>query len=145
MLKGRVFEVSVGDLMQDEAFGFQLVRLRVEDVKGTNCLTSFAGMRFTNDKLRSLVRKWHTLIRSQVEATTSDGYKLRLFSIAITRRRALQLRKTTYCQTSQRKRIERKMREIMIEHVTGTSMRDLIKKLYVLYVMKTYCGLGKKI
>jgi hypothetical protein len=34
----------------------------VEDVNGFNCLTQFHGMDLATDKLRSLVRKWQTLI-----------------------------------------------------------------------------------
>merc|ERR1711939_1178335 len=48
-LRGRVFELSLGDLNKDE-------------VQGKNCLTNFYGMDFTSDKLRSMVRKWQTLI-----------------------------------------------------------------------------------
>merc|ERR1712000_61739 len=48
-LKGRIFEVSLADLQNDED-------------QGKNCLTNFHGLDFTSDKLRSLVRKWQTLI-----------------------------------------------------------------------------------
>merc|ERR1712196_607368 len=61
-LKGRVFEVSLGDLNKSEDDSFRKIRLRVEDIQGKNCLTNFWGMRFTTDKLRSLVRKWQSLI-----------------------------------------------------------------------------------
>merc|ERR1712160_56633 len=52
-LKGRVFEVSLGDLNKSEDDSFRKIRLRVEDVQGTQCLTNFWGMSFTTDKLRS--------------------------------------------------------------------------------------------
>merc|ERR1712072_1421862 len=57
-LKGRVYEVSLADLNQDEDQAFRKVKLRCDDVQGRNCLTQFHGMDFTTDKLRSLVRKW---------------------------------------------------------------------------------------
>lgn len=57
-LKGRVFEVSLGDLNDNEA-DFRKFRLICEDVKGRNCLTNFHGMNFTRDKLSSIVKKWH--------------------------------------------------------------------------------------
>merc|ERR1712227_762405 len=49
-LKGRQVEVSLGDLQNNE------------DVQGKNVLCNFWGMDFTTDKLRSLVRKWQSLI-----------------------------------------------------------------------------------
>ena len=56
-LKGRVFEVSLADLQNDEQ-SFRKFRLISEDVQGKNVLTNFHGMTMTTDKLRSLVKKW---------------------------------------------------------------------------------------
>ena len=49
-------------------------------------------MDFTTDKLRSLVRKWQTLIEAQVDVKTTDGYLLRMFAIAFTKKRPGQVR-----------------------------------------------------
>lgn len=49
-------------------------------------------MDFTTDKLRSLVRKWQTLIEAHVEVKTTDGYLLRMFCIGFTKKRAGQVR-----------------------------------------------------
>ncbi len=56
-LKGRVFEVSLADLQNDEQ-SFRKFRLISEDVQGKSVLTNFHGMTMTTDKLRSLVKKW---------------------------------------------------------------------------------------
>lgn len=57
-LKGRVYEVSLGDLNNAEA-EFRKMRLICEDVQGRTCLTNFHGMRLSRDKLCSIVKKWH--------------------------------------------------------------------------------------
>ena len=129
MMKGRVFEASVADLMNDEDQSHQVVKLRVEEVKDRACLTQFHGMRFTTDKARSLVKKWHTLITTSVDAKTADGYTVRVFAIAVTKRRQLQLKKTTYAKKSQVDRITAKIREILTKTVTTSDTKSLAEKI----------------
>ncbi|RMY25370.1 hypothetical protein D0867_00791, partial [Hortaea werneckii] len=95
-LKGRIFEASLADLQKDEDHSFRKVKLRVDEVQGKNCLTNFHGMDFTQDKLRSLVRKWQSLIEANAVVKTTDDYLVRLFAIAFTKRRPNQIKKTTY-------------------------------------------------
>lgn len=63
-------------------------------------------MDFTTDKLRSLVRKWQTLIEAHVDVKTTDNYTLRLFCIAFTKRRANQVKRTCYAQSSQIRQVD---------------------------------------
>lgn len=58
-------------------------------------------MNFTTDKLRSLVRKWQTLIEAHVDVKTTDNYSLRMFCIGFTKRRVNQVKRTCYAQSSQ--------------------------------------------
>ena len=104
-LKGRVFEMSLGDLNKDEDQAFRKIKLRVEDVQGTDCLTNFHGMTLTTDKLRSLVKKWQSTIDAKVDVKTADGYALRMFCVGFTKRRPNTLRKTCYAKSSQMKAI----------------------------------------
>lgn len=85
-------------------------------------------MSFTSDKLRALVRKWQTLIEAHVDVKTTDGYLIRLFAIAFTRRRQSQVRKTTYAQTSQVREIRKKMFEIMTREATSCDLKELVQK-----------------
>jgi len=127
-LLGRVFEVSYGDLKQqaeDEAF--RKFHFKVEEVAGTQCLTSFHGMDITTDKIRSLVRKWHTLIEAYVDIKTTDGFLLRVFCIGFTKRRPNQLRKTSYAQSSQVRAIRKKMVEI-IQRETNLDLAAVVGK-----------------
>eukprot|EP00127_Corallochytrium_limacisporum_P007518 Clim_evm40s253 gene=Clim_evmTU40s253 len=127
-LKGRVFEVSLADLNKDEDQNYRKMRLVCEEVQGRNILTNFHGMDFTTDKLRSLVKKWQTLIEAHADVKTLDGYVLRMFCIGFTKRRPMQVRKTSYAQSSQ----IREIRRIMVEHMTREStvcdLKDLVKK-----------------
>ena len=64
------------------------------------------GMDFTTDKLRSLVRKWQTLIESHVDVKTTDSYTLRMFCIGFTKKRTNQQKRTCYAQSSQIQQVE---------------------------------------
>ena len=84
-LKGRVFEVSLADLQNDEA-AFRKFRLITEDVQGKNCLTNFHGMDLTRDKMCSMVKKRQTMIEAHVDVKTTDGYLLHLFCVGFTKK-----------------------------------------------------------
>uniref|UniRef100_A0A9I9CPC5 Small ribosomal subunit protein eS1 n=1 Tax=Cucumis melo TaxID=3656 RepID=A0A9I9CPC5_CUCME len=127
-LKHRVFEISLADLQEDEEHAYRKIRLRAEDVQGRNVLTNFWGMNFTTDKLRSLVRKWHTLIEAHVDVKTTDNYTLRMFCIGFTKRRPNQVKRTCYAQSSQIRQIRRKMREIMVNQASSCDLKELVRK-----------------
>ncbi|KAI7837880.1 hypothetical protein COHA_008367 [Chlorella ohadii] len=103
-LKGRVVEVSLADLQ------------------------NFYGMDLTTDKLRSLVRKWQTLIEANVDVKTTDGYFLRVFCISFTKKRPGQVKKTAYAQSSQIRTIRKKMVEIMTREATSCDLKELVGK-----------------
>lgn len=147
-LKGRVIEVSLADLNKDEEQFFRKMKLCIEDISGSTCLTNFHGMDFTRDKLCSLVKKWHTLIEAWVDVKTSDGYVLRLFCIGFTKRRNSQIKKTSYAKASQIRKIRAKMVEIITSHaacdlktlfgkfVTGVIGKEIEKSCNTIYPLK---------
>ncbi|KAF5803301.1 putative ribosomal protein S3Ae [Helianthus annuus] len=116
-LKHRVFEVSLADLQNDEDHSYRKIRLRAED-----------GMDFTTDKLRSLVKKWQSLIEVHVDVKTTDNYTLRMFCIGFTKKRANQVKRTCYAQSSKIKQIRRKMGEIMVSQVQRCDLKELVQK-----------------
>jgi len=126
-LKGRIIETCLADLQKDEDQAHKKMYLRIDDVIGTNALTNFHGMDLTADKYRSLVRKWQSLIETNVEVKTLDGFVLRVFVIAFTRRRPNQLRKTSYAQAKQAKLIRKKMTEI-VTNEAACELKDLVSK-----------------
>ncbi|KAM0791154.1 ribosomal 40S subunit protein S1B [Microbotryomycetes sp. NB124-2] len=128
-LKGRVIELSLGDLNKDSEDTFRKMKLRVDEVQGKNCLTNFYGMDFTSDKLRSLVRKWQTLIEAHIEVKTTDGYLLRLFAIGFTKKRPNQVKKTTYAKSSQVRQIRRIMLDTMAREASSCDLKQFVQKL----------------
>lgn len=101
-IKGRVVESSLSDLKEsvDQTFAWRKVKLIIDDVEGKNAVTSFYGVNITRDKLCRMVQKWHTLIEAFNDIKSNDGYILRFFTIAITRKQPKQIKKTTYAQNS---------------------------------------------
>ena len=128
-LKGRILEVSLADLQKDEDHSFRKVKLRVDEIQGKNCLTNFHGLDFTSDKLRSLVRKWQTMIEANVTTKTTDDYLVRIFAIAFTKRRPNQVKKTTYAASSQIRTIRQRMVQIIQREVSSTNLQGLTTKL----------------
>jgi len=123
-----VFQASYGDLKQNaEDEAFRKFKFKVEEVAGTQCLTSFNGMDMTTDKIRSLVRKWHTLIEAYVDIKTTDGFSLRVFCIGFTKRRPNQNKKTSYAQSAQVRAIRKKMVEI-ITRETNAELNAVVAK-----------------
>jgi small subunit ribosomal protein S3Ae len=132
-LKGRVLEACLADLNNDEEQEWRKIRLRIEDVQGKKCLTNFHGMDMTTDKLRSLVRKWQTLIEAHVDVKTLDGYMLRMFCIGFTRKQPNAKivpghHTTAYAQHSQIRRIRKKMVDIMTREASTVELKELVTK-----------------
>lgn len=127
-LVGRVFEVSLADLQYDE-IAYKKFRLIAEEVQGRQILTNFHGMDLTTDKLRSMVKKWQTLIETHVDVRTTDGYLLRIFCIGFTRKWPHQIKKTSYAQTTKVRAIRKKMVEIITRNVQTFGLKDVVLKL----------------
>mmetsp|Transcript_22577 Transcript_22577/g.61663 ORF Transcript_22577/g.61663 Transcript_22577/m.61663 type:complete len:268 (-) Transcript_22577:44-847(-) len=128
-LKGRVLEVNLADLNDDEDQSYKKIKLCIEEVQGRACLTDFHGMSLTRDKECSLIRKWQTLIEAHTDVKTSDGYLVRLFVIAFTKRRPDQVKANCYAQSAQIRRIRKKMVDIIASEAGKVQLRELVKKL----------------
>jgi len=130
-LKGRVFECSLADLQgeKDAERSYRKFKLLIEEIQGKNCLTSFHGMNLTTDKLRSMVKKWQTLIEGNVDVKTTDGYMLRVFCIGFTRKQDMSTKKTCYAQSAQVKNIRKKMVDIIQREVGTTDLKEVVNKL----------------
>merc|ERR1712070_1252639 len=135
-LKGRILEVSLGDLNKNEDDAYRKMKLKIEDVQGSTCRCNFHGMDFTTDKLRSLVRKWQSLIEANVDVKTQDGYVLRCFCIGFTKKRPFQIRKTSYAQSAQIRAIRKKMVSIMTKEVGECELMKAVEKFVPEFIGK---------
>merc|ERR1712160_15518 len=121
--------LNLADLNSDEDQSFKKIKLCIEEFQGKNCLTDFHGMTLTRDKECSLIRKRQTLIEANVDVKTTDGFLVRLFAIAFTKRRPDQVSTKCYAQSAQIRKIRMKMVEIMANEAGKVALRDLVKKL----------------
>merc|ERR1711915_1046040 len=132
-LKGRVFEVSLADLQNenDAERSFRKFRLVCEDVQGKNCLTNFHGMGLVRDKNCEMVRKKHTMISAHCDVKTTDNFQLRLFVVGFTAKDQKQVKGTTYCQSHQAKSIRKIMVDTMQKTASSGDIQNLVKNLLV--------------
>ncbi len=99
-------------------------------MQGLNVITNFNGMDMTRDKLCSLIRKWQTLIEAFVDVRTTDGYFLRIFAIAFTKKQHNQrVKSTCYAQSGQIRNIRKKIFEILNEEASRCDLKELVQKL----------------
>ena len=128
-LKGRVVEVNLADLMENEKYGLYNYKFRCEDVNGKDCLMVFHGLKLTTDKLRSIVKKWCTLIETYVDVKTTDNNLIRVFCIGFTSRRPNQIKKTSYAKTAQVKRIRKVMNATITKEANSKELTEFIDYL----------------
>ena len=139
IMKGRVFEVNLGDLNQGYETHKKL-KLIVEDADGKSkvALTNFYGLECTRDHLCSLIRKWHTLIDTFVDCKTSDGFLMRFFIVAFTsmyktmknpKKMVLQKKATCYANRSQVRQMRAIITKIITKECKASTMKDLVYKV----------------
>merc|ERR1712087_351116 len=104
-------------------------KLCIEEVQGRNCLTDFHGLDLTWDKQCSLIKKFQAIIEAHVDVKTADGYLVRMFVMAFTKRRPDQVKTNCYAQTAQIRRIRAKMTQVIVNEAGKVPLRELVKKL----------------
>nr|BAN37721.1 40S ribosomal protein S3a, putative [Entamoeba histolytica] len=128
-LKGRVVEVNLADLMENEKFGAYNYKFKCEDVNGKDCLMIFHGLKLTTDKLRSIVKKWCTLIETSVDVKTTDGHLIRIFCIGSTSRKSNQIKKTSYAKSAQIKKIRKIMNNLITKEAASRELTQFVDYL----------------
>jgi small subunit ribosomal protein S3Ae len=129
-LRGRVFTTTLADVNNASgAEHWRKLKFQIDEIKGFDCYTNFHGMDITRDKACSMIKKWHTLIEGYIQAKTSDGYIVRMFCIAFTKKTPRQVKATCFAKASHQKLIRKKMMEVMQSTVQKSTLKDLVKVL----------------
>jgi len=129
-LKGRVVELSLADLIKDkEGECWRKIKLCIEDVQGYNCLLNFHGMDMTRDKLCNLIKKRKSIIEASVDVRTTDGYIVRMFCIAFTKKQTGQHKLTCYATHAKTKGIRAKMTQYMTDIGSKGDLKSLVQTL----------------
>ena len=138
-MKGRIFEVNLGDLNQGYETHKKL-KLIAEDAdsKSKIALTNFYGLEVTRDHLCSLIRKWHTLIDTFVDCKTNDGFLFRFFIIGFTSmfrankhpaKFILQKKATCLANRAQVRQIRKIITKIITKECKASNMKELVYKI----------------
>merc|ERR1712184_126402 len=97
--------------------------------KPTKVSADLAEIYLTTDKLRSMVKKWQTLIEAHVDVKTTDGYLLRVFCIGFTQKQQQSTKKHCYAQSQQIRQIRKKMVDIITREVSTVDLKEVVNKL----------------
>lgn len=103
-LTGRIFETTLGDLIEDFSKSHIKLYFQVKGVEEGHARTSFIGHDMARDYIRSQIRRRATRISNISTVTTQDGHRIRVSSIVTTLRRV---------QSSQLEAIRRDMQKVV--------------------------------
>jgi small subunit ribosomal protein S3Ae len=101
-LIGRVVKATLYDLTGDFSQQHMKLFFQITEVNGTDAETMFKGHEYSNDYLKSLVRRRSTRVDSILRITTNDGYVLRVSVVVFSVKRINDSQKTTLRHTINR-------------------------------------------
>jgi small subunit ribosomal protein S3Ae len=140
-LLGRVFETTLGDIIEDFSKSHIKLYFQVKNVGDAKAITDFVGHEMARDYIRSQVRRRVGKADDIATVTTQDGYRLRLSSMVTTVRR-VQSTKIDAVRGEMRKVVvarakERTFDQFVQEMVLGKLSSDIYKEA------KRYCPIHR--
>lgn len=134
-LISRVYEVVIPDLAGFGNFGQDVKHKKVKfickavDAGRKECYTAPYEFGITSDERASKIAKLISVIDAYQDVQTADGYHLRIFITATTMKQKEQLKKTTYAQSSQIRKIRKAIRAAVLENVSKADIYEVFNKL----------------
>ncbi|KAM0688324.1 ribosomal 40S subunit protein S1B [Conglomerata obtusa] len=129
LLYGRCFEANQADLTNNPKENIRKFKFVVDEVRGREAHSSFYGMDLITDKARGIIRKWHTLIEGNIAIRTTDGYTLRVFVMAQSKRPEGYTKARCYIQSTAVKKIRKVMFDVIKEELEDCDINAVMKKL----------------
>ncbi len=119
-------------------FSHQHIKLCFQIVKaeGDKAYTIFKGHELARDYVRSLIRRGSSRVDSIFDVETKDGYRLRVFMLAVTVKRA---------KTSQKSAIRAIMRQVVEERALQLNFEDFVQELVLGKISSDAYNNAKKI
>jgi small subunit ribosomal protein S3Ae len=119
-LIGRVAEVTVQDINGDFSKMHIKLRLKVNDVRGTEAHTYFIGHDMSSDYVRRMTRRRKSKIDMVVDSKTRDEFIIRLKPLAISGNRV---------RSSQQAQIRHIVQNVLNEFCTQRPLDEIVKAI----------------
>ncbi|MFH0897705.1 MAG: 30S ribosomal protein S3ae [Candidatus Bathyarchaeota archaeon] len=98
-MTGRVVEATLYDITGDPSQQHMKMLFQVVNLKGDEAETIFKGHEYSQDYLKSLVKRRSTRIDGRTKVTTKDGYTLRMSIVLFSAMRVRNSQKTALRKT----------------------------------------------
>jgi small subunit ribosomal protein S3Ae len=126
---GRMTEATVQDLTGDFSKMHIKIKFRVNEVRGFDASTAFAGHDLTSDYVRRLTRRKRTKTDAVVDVTTKDGWEIRVKPMAVSEQRIQASQETAIRKIMQDESMKAASEATIGEFVRMLIMGDLSKRI----------------
>ncbi len=135
-LVGRIVDATLYDLTNDFAHQYLKMYFQVSEIDEKVARTIFKAHEYSRDYLRSLVRRKTTRIDIILNATTKDGYQLRLAVVAFTLGRV---------RTTQEQVIRALMKKIVEERSRALTFDQFVQEIVLGKIASDVYNEAKKV
>jgi len=135
-LVGRIMDATLYDLTNDFAHQYLKMYFQVLKVEGKRAHTVFKGHEYSRDYLRSLVRRRTTRVDQIIDASTQDGYIIRVAVSAFTLARI---------KTTQEQIIRNIMKQIVAKKAAELTFDQFVQEVVLGKIASDVYNEAKKI
>lgn len=116
-LNNRITEVTLNELTGELSKTHIKLKFKIDELNGNEAYTKFIGHELTSDYIRRLTRRRRSKMDGVFDATTNDGFKVRIKPMAIAEQRI---------QSSQQRAIREKMGKTIKSYSQSKTMSELL-------------------